>query len=225
MPPRMTTIRPTPGEMPWTRDSSRHTYYTYGDDILYGPFIVPNGNYKVGFGLAIGQCSGTFSETTIYNNGLINGPVDLESQGQIESHFDLGKAVNYACRTPYTAYIPAQVTNNILYAAVRATGGSGSHSVGQLNALSIIPDTTPPYLSIDTQLTTTTSAGSVIQVYAVGWYMSNAVTWSVSGGGSIDQNGVYTAPSTVSANQTVTITATSTANPSITATATLTVTP
>jgi hypothetical protein len=200
-------------------------YYTYGDDILYGPFIVPNGNYKVGFGFGEGGCIGTFSETTVYNNGLINGPVDLETQGQISSHFDLGKAVNYACRTPYTAYIPAKVTNNILYAAVRATGGSGSHSVPALNALSAVPDTTAPYLSIDTQLTTTTGAGSVIQVYAVGWYMSNAVTWSVSGGGSIDQNGVYTAPTTVPANGTVTITATSTANPSITATATLTITP
>ena len=200
-------------------------FYTYGDDITYGPFIVPNGNYKIGFGIAEGGCSGTFTEGVAFSNGLINGPFLLESQGQIGSHFDLGKAVNYACRTPYTAYVPALVTNNVVYAAVRATGGDGSHSIPSLSAISIIPDATAAHLAIDTQYVTTTKAGSVIQVYAVGWYMSGAVTWSVSGGGSIDQTGTYTAPATVSANQTVTITATSTANSAITAAATLTVTP
>ena len=149
----------------------------------------------------------------------------MEAQGQIGLHFDLGKAVNYACRTPYTAYIPAKVTDNVLNVALRTTGGTNSHTVPNLNALSIIPDTTAAFLSIDTQQTTTTKAGSVIQMYAVGWYMSSSVTWSVSGGGSIDQTGTYTAPATVSANQTVTITITSTVNPAITATATLTVTP
>ena len=198
-------------------------FYTYGDDITYGPFVVPNGNYKVGFLLARGGCNGTFSETTVYSGTLVWGPMQLESQGQIGSHLDLGKAINYACRTPYTAYVPAQVTNNLLYATVRVVGGNASHTSPILNGLQITPDTTPAYLTIDTQQTTNVSAGAVVQLYSVGWYMSNAVTWSVSGGGSIDQTGLYTAPSTApGSNQTITITATSTSNPSVKATATLT---
>ena len=200
-------------------------FYTYGDDITYGPFVVPNGNYKVGYLLARGGCSGTFSETQVYGNGLIWGPVQLEAQGQIGLHFDFGKAVNYACRTPYIAYIPAQVTNNLLYTTMRVVGGSNSHTSPEMNGLSIIPDTTAPHISIDTQQTTTVSAGAVVQMYSVGWYMSNAVTWSVTGGGSIDQTGLYTAPATApGSNQTITITATSTANSSVQATATLTLT-
>jgi hypothetical protein len=196
--------------------------YTYGDDMYFGPYIVPNGNYKVGLHIAHGDCAGSYSVGP-FNNGLINGQMELESQGQIGAWFDLGKAVNYACRTPYTAYIPAQVTNNLLYVNVRATGGNNTHSVPWLNALSIIPDSTMAHLAIDTQQVSTITAGSTAQLYAVGWYMSNAVTWSVSGGGSIDQNGLYTAPATAPASdQIVTITATSTATPSISATATLT---
>ena len=200
--------------------------YTYGDDIVYGPFIVPNGNYKVGFVFGRGSCSGTYVESTVYGNGLIWGPMFLESQGQIGSHFDLGKATNFACRTPYTQFIPAKVTNNLVYATVRTVGGSGSHTTPILNALEILPDTTPPYLTIDNQQVTTVTANSVIQLYAVGWYMPNTVTWSVSGGGTIDQTGLYSAPTTAPAsNQTITITATSTVNTSVSATATLTLTP
>jgi hypothetical protein len=200
--------------------------YTYGDDITYGPFIVPNGNYKIGFVFGRGSCSGTYVESTVYGNGLIWGPMWLESQGQIGAHFDLGKATNFECRDPYTEFIPAKVTNNVMYATIRTVGGSGSHTSPLLNALEILPDTTAPYLTIDTQEVTTVTAGSVIQLYAVGWYMGNSVTWSVSGGGTIDQTGLYTAPSTApSSNQTVTVTATSTLNTSVTATTTLTFTP
>jgi hypothetical protein len=200
--------------------------YTYGDDITYGPFIVPNGNYNIGLVFGRGSCSGTYQESTVYGNGLIWGPMWLESQGQIGAHFDLGKATNFVCRDPYTEYIPAKVTNNILYATVRTVGGSGSHTTPILNGLEVLPDTTPPYLTIDTQEVSTVTAGSVIQLYAVGWYMPNSVTWSVSGGGTIDQTGLYTAPSTApSSNQTITITATSTLNSSVSASTTITFTP
>lgn len=200
--------------------------YTYGDDITYGPFIVPNGNYKIGFVLGRGSCSGTYVESTVYGNGLIWGPMLLESQGQIGSHFDLGKATNFVCRTPYTQFIPAKVTDNLLYATVRTVGGSGSHTSPILNALEILPDTTAPYLTIDTQQVTTVTANAVVQLYAVGWYMPSSVTWSVSGGGTIDQTGLYSAPATApTSNQTITITATSTLNASVVASATLTLTP
>ncbi|MBV9264559.1 MAG: choice-of-anchor D domain-containing protein [Acidobacteriaceae bacterium] len=199
--------------------------YTWGDDIFYGPFVVPNGNYKLGFAMGMAGCSGTYSETSTFDNGLVWGPVDLESQGQIGSHFDLGKAVNYQCRTPYMAYIPAQVTNNVLYAVVRSTGGNQSHAATSIAGLSIVPDTTAPYLSIDSGYTSSVSSGAVVQLYAVGWYMSNSVTWSVSGPGSIDQTGLYSAPASVASTTTTTITATSTTNPSISATFTLTLNP
>lgn len=200
-------------------------YYTWGDDIIYGPFIVPNGNYKIGFSIAQGNCSGTFDETAVFDNGLTNGPVDLEANGVIELHFDLAKQVNNACRVPYTAYIPATVSNNLLFAAVRATGGASTQSITKLNALAILPDSTAPYLTVDTNYANGMAADTTAQMYAVGWYMSNAVTWSVTGGGSIDQTGLYTAPATLSASTTVTITATSTANPSVSVSVPLTVIP
>ena len=53
------------------------------------------------------------------------------------------------------------------------------------------------------------------------------VTWSISpsGLGSIDANGVYTAPDSISSQQTVTLTATSVADPSLSASATITLSP
>ncbi len=198
--------------------------YTWGDDLYYGPFVVPNGNYKVNLMFGLGLCSGTYTVTP-FDGGLINGTMALESQGQVQVRFNAVQAANYTCRTPAMASIPAQVTNNTLYFAVRAIGGDNAHSSPYLNAFSITPDSTPAYLSIDTQQVTTLKSGTTAQLYATGWYMSNVVNWSVTGGGSISQNGLYTAPASVSANQTVTITATSVGTPSITATATLTVTP
>ncbi|MBV9081671.1 MAG: choice-of-anchor D domain-containing protein, partial [Acidobacteriaceae bacterium] len=56
--------------------------YTWGDDIVYGPFVVPNGNYKVAVIFAQGGCSGTYGPN-LYDNGLTNGQFALESQGRI----------------------------------------------------------------------------------------------------------------------------------------------
>ena len=55
---------------------------------------------------------------------------------------------------------------------------------------------------------------------------TQGVTWSINPSvGSIDQNGLYTAPSTVSDTQTVVITATSTDSPSLSACGTVTLNP
>jgi hypothetical protein len=120
------------------------------------------------------------------------------------------------------------VVDNKLYAAVRINLPdviTQASPLPMINGLEIIPDSnTTPYLAIDSQQQTGVAAGSTLQLYSVGWYMSNAATWSVSGPGSVDQNGLYTAPATAGpAAQTVTITATSTANPSVKATTTLTI--
>jgi hypothetical protein len=152
----------------------------------------------------------------------------LEANGQIALHnFDFGLPINYAYATPEQVYIPAQVTNNTLYVALRINLPDIATSVipsPALDGLQIIPDSSAPYLAIDTQQQTSVTAGNTLQLYATGWYMSNAVSWSLSGPGTISQSGLYTAPtSATSSAQTVTITATSTTSPSAQATATLTI--
>ena len=200
--------------------------YTYGNDVVYS-LVVPNGNYKVR--LMFGQhYNGCYPNcpATINPNG--HNPLYLEANGQIGLHnFNFGALVNYQFATPVDAVIPAQVTNNNLYVAIRANLPSGPTNLSPtplINGIEIIPDSTPPYLMIDTQQQTTVAAGSTLQLYATGWYMSNAVTWSISGPGSINQSGLYTAPATAtSAAQTVTITAVSTANPAVQTSTTLTI--
>jgi hypothetical protein len=151
----------------------------------------------------------------------------VDAQGQTAAHnYDFGKSINYSCAAPVDLYVPAQVTDNTLRAALRLVvpDGQQGNSAPEVNGFEIIPDTTTPYLAIDTQQNAAVNAGNTLQLYSVGWYMSNAVTWSISGPGTISSTGLYTAPSVVvSSPQTVTVTATSTIDPSITATATLTV--
>lgn len=198
--------------------------YTWGDDMFYGPFVVPNGNYKLTLLFGMGECSGVYTGST-WDNGLIHGLLALETQGSTQLRIDPMAAVNDTCRVPYNVSIPAQVTNNLLTFAVRATGGYDAHSAPYLNAFSISPDPSTPTIAIDNQQVTNITAGGTAQFYITSWYMSNSVTWSVSGGGTISQTGLYTAPATASTATTITITATSTVNPSITATATLNLQP
>ncbi|MBV8570189.1 MAG: hypothetical protein JO319_06235, partial [Acidobacteriaceae bacterium] len=156
-----------------------------------------------------------------------HAPLNLETQGQTQIHnFDFGLVVNHQCAVPTDEFIPATVTNNNLEIALRAVVPEGVNSSPSplLGGLEIIPDSTAPYIAIDSQQQTSVQAGNTLQLYAVGWYMSNSVTWSVSGPGTISSTGLYTAPATApSSAQSVTITATSTANPSITASVTLTI--
>jgi hypothetical protein len=197
---------------------------TYGSDVVYR-FIVPNGNYKVRF--MFGQLyDGAYTPSGCTFGVKLHAPMMVEAQGLIGAHnYDFGKTINYACATPVDLYVPAQVTDNHLTAALRliAPDGQQGTSAPEINGFEIIPDTTAPFIAIDTQQKTTVNAGSTLQLYAIGWYMSNAVTWSISGPGTITQTGLYTAPTTAPASpQTLTVTATSTANPSITATVKLT---
>lgn len=197
--------------------------YTYGSDVVYR-FVVPNGNYKVRFmmghpynGAASSGC--TFPAT-------LHGPMMVDAQGQIAAHnYYFGKSINYACATPVDLYIPAQVTDNRLIAALRVVVPDGQQGTSgpEIGGFEIIPDASAPSLVIDTQQQSTVAVGKTLQLYAVGWYMSNSVTWSVSGPGAISSTGLYTAPASVSSPQTVTVTATSTVDPTVTATASLTV--
>ncbi len=207
------------------RSQYQSSGHTYGNDIVYS-FIVPNGNYKVR--VMLGQPYNGCSQPCGLVNPTWHAPLHFEANGQIALHnYDFGLPISYAFATPWDVFIPAQVTNNSLYVALRInlpdlpTQAQPSPSI---NGLEIMPDSTPPYLVIDTQQQTTVKAGSTLQLYSVGWYMGNAATWSISGPGSISQGGLYTAPATASASsQTVTITATSTVTQSVQATATLTI--
>ncbi|MBV9268867.1 MAG: DUF2341 domain-containing protein, partial [Acidobacteriaceae bacterium] len=137
----------------WGKNASVYqTYiYTWGDDIVYR-FHVPNGSYTVGLTLGIGGCSGQYN-TGSWDNGLIWGPLNIETQGQIIlPNWNLGTAINFQCRTANTVSVPAMVTDTNLEIALRATGGNGTHSAPILNALTIQP-TTVPYQAL---LTTST---------------------------------------------------------------------
>ncbi len=199
--------------------------HSYGTDMVYN-LVVPNGNYKVR--LMFGQpYNGGSPATCSPFPADWHAPLDLETQGQTQIHnYDFGLPINYACATPIDEYIPAQVTNNNLDIALRAVipEGSSSTAAPALNGLEITPDSTAPYIAIDTQQQTAVQAGNTLQLYAVGWYMNNSVTWTMSGPGSISQSGLYTAPSAAPASpQTVTVVATSTVTPSLSASATLTI--
>jgi Malectin domain len=200
--------------------------YTYGYDMVYN-LVVPNGNYKVR--MMLGQIYNGCNTAACTNyNPTWHRPMHMEANGQIALHnYDFGLANNYAYATPVDVFIPAQVTNNMLTVAMRANLPDVATTVQplpMLNGLEVIPDSTAPFLAIDNQQQTSVSAGKTLQLYSVGWYMSNAVTWSLSGVGSISQTGLYTAPGTAPlSTQTVTVTATSTTNPNIKAITNLTI--
>lgn len=193
--------------------------YTYGSDIEYR-LIVPNGNYKVRF--LFGQLYNGSSATGCTMGPTQETPIMVDSQGQIVAHdFVYGLNVGSACAKPTDLFVPAQVTDNTLRVALRPhTSDTWKVTASALlNGLEIIPDSSAPSLSIDTTQQTTVAVGKTLQLYAIGWYMPNTVTWTASAG-TIDANGLFTAPATAG---TVTITATSTVNQQIAATATLAV--
>jgi hypothetical protein len=192
---------------------------TYGSDIVYR-FVVPNGNYKLRF--MLGQLyDGSYSASGCTFGKKLHSPMMVEAQGIIQAHnFDMGASINYACATPVDIYIPAQVTDNNLVAALRVVVPDGQQgtTAPEINGFEVIPDSTAPFLAIDTQGKSTVPVGTTLQLYVQNWYMSNSVTWSVSGPGTVSSTGLYTAPTAVSSPQTVTVVATSTVNPSVTAT-------
>ena len=198
---------------------------TYGNDMVYS-FIVPNGNYKIRF--MMGQLyGGCWPNCPITFDKNAHAPIHLEANGQIGAHnYDFGIPIAYAYATPVDAYIPARVTNNTLYVAARTdTSDSTIYQPAPLiGGLEVIPDSTAPYIKIDAQQRTSVNAGASLQLYSVGWYMDNSVTWSISGPGTITVNGLYSAPATApSSPQSVKITATSNLIPSVQDTVSLTI--
>ncbi len=125
----------------WTQTAS--FMYTWGDDILYR-FHVPNGRYLVTMTFGVGGCVGQYNRGT-FDNGLILGPLNIESQGQVVmSNWDFGPGVGYNCRVAQSQSFPATVTDTTLRLSIRATGGDNSHSEPLLNSLVIMPSAPAP---------------------------------------------------------------------------------
>jgi hypothetical protein len=112
--------------------------YTWGDDIVYGPFVVPNGSYSIQFLFGHGNCTGAYNPAAASGNGLTSGPVVIEANG-VDTLFNAPAAENDICRTAAIGAISASVTNNLLTVAVRSAGSRASQSSASLNALSIVP--------------------------------------------------------------------------------------
>ena len=189
--------------------------YSLGD-MVYS-FTVPNGNYKITILFAEAGCP--FHKTFDPNN---EGPIKLEAQGQIVAdNYEWGRPINYACRTPTSTQIPAQVTNGSLYFALRRMVDSKHKSVPILSGYSIERDTSAPHITLDPPNPGAITMSQKLQFNAVAWYMNKkAVTWSIQGPGSISPNGLYQAPDTPpKGEQTVIVQAKSVADPKLTATA------
>jgi hypothetical protein len=207
-------------------------HYTQGNDLTYS-LGVPNGNYKVRllFGAPYNgnKCTAPCSYNVL-TFPTTWGPYNLVANGQVAAHnYDFGVNTTHTIGVGTDAYIPAWVTNNQLTVSVRGYRPDSMPGYASimpvLEGIEILPDTTAPYLTIDTQQQTSVAAGTSLQLYAVGWYMDNSVQWNmVLGDGSVDQNGVYTAPAIApSSPETVIIQATSTVRGRVSATVNLTI--
>jgi hypothetical protein len=136
--------------------------------------------------------------TSWLNIGVWNqydfAPYILESQGQTQSSsFDWGALSNYMFQTPVDAYIPANVTNNILQVYVRSVFGdqapynmpldSAKHTF--LNGLEILPnDVSQPVWTINTQGQTTIAPGQTLNPFSViaSGGAPNDPTWTIVSG-------------------------------------------
>ena len=112
--------------------------YTAGDDIVYR-MHVPNGNYQVALTFGVGGCDGKYP-TQIWGQNSVWGPLDLQSQATLPyQNWNFGTPIGFACRTPETVYLPAQVLDTTLAVSVRAAVANGQHSAALLNAIAILP--------------------------------------------------------------------------------------
>lgn len=212
---------PSSPENPWPDVPDIRLYHTVRyslGDWTYS-FAVPNGNYRIT--AMFGEC-GTAPPAT---RRLFH----VETNGQIvRRNYEVYEAAGGASK-PAVLEVPATVTDGMLRFTLRRLAPpqtSGTLWPPILSALLVEPDSSAPRISIDPPDGGRITAGKRVEFHAIGWYMSNSVTWSVlSGPGSIDANGVYTAPSTPVLQDTlVKILAVSTVDSSKTATATVTLT-
>jgi hypothetical protein len=203
--------------LPWPKTKDISLYYTsrYSlGDMVYS-FRVPNGHYNITLMFAQPACKGRFPKG-------MRAPIHLETQGKIVvPDFDMGAGINDACLSPVVQSIPAEVTDNSLYFALRRVSAGKSTPSPLLNAFSVSKDEEPAHLAVSPAKVASLTINKKIQFKAIGWRMSDNAKWSlVKGPGSITPEGVYSAPAAPgTSDQQIVLKATSMADPSKTATA------
>lgn len=190
-----------------------HTFPVYTDYTLYrnGHFSmdmrffihVPNGNYRITIKMADGQKREAMLQHLESQGKLIHRNVDIQL-----------RSGGYGL--PLDLDIPAKVVDGTLWFAIRGVPPAGAQS--KLSAFMIAPDPGVPELKIDNPNPLPAGPGEKRQLYAVGWFMEDGATWEiVSGRGSIDANGLYTAPAFPDHQALAVVRARSTHDPSKTA--------
>lgn len=185
----------------------------YGEDVTHDT-LLPNGNYKVTVYFAVP--AGDLGKYSSWNIGA-QGQWDALGYNIVAASADATKLASVA--------IPGQVTDNRLSFTLSDTVVDGVALGPMLSGYWIQADPSAPHLTLsDAGGNTTTStvpSNTTMQFNAIGWYMPNAVIWTLSPQvGSVSANGLYTAPMTPQ-NATITLTATSISNPAKTASITI----
>jgi hypothetical protein len=187
----------------------------FGPDVTHN-VLLPKGNYRVD--VFIGVPSSLATRQGSYNVG---------AQGQWTSLGFNPITASNGGKQPITLSIPAQVgDDNRLSWTISDTQVMDTNFIGpMLSGWAVTPDSSAPRLAISdangNTSTSTVATNTTMQFSAIGWYMSNAITWSMSPAiGSISSTGLYTAP-TVPQTATITVTATSTVDNTKTASMTI----
>ena len=211
----------------WPAGKDIPLYYTsrYSlGDMVY-KFFVPNGRYKIT--LLFAQ-RGELGKLDTYPIQW-RAPIDLEAQGNIlVKDYDMGAGIDHATKTPVSESMPAEVSDQSLYFALRRLSAPGNIKPSpMLNGYVIEKDDAPPHVSIIPHEVPILHINEQIQFKTIGWHMPASVKWSVvKGRGTISDTGLYTAPSEPPAtDEKIVIQARSAADPSKVATDEITMQP
>jgi len=197
------------GSWPSTPDISLYENIWYGNSDTRWDINVPNGNYRI---------TAKFADAAFGPGQQI---MHLESQGQlIYKNVDVYASAGGFFK-PVDFELPATVTDGKLSFVLRQISSIGTYP--QISALQIAPDPGTPAITVSPADGGSIDLADEKQFYAVGWFISNDVNWTISPNiGSIDSTGMYHAPiDPITSDVDITITATSKSNPLLTASATI----
>jgi RHS repeat-associated protein len=212
-------------------NSSSYVSYDPGTGPL-GSVVAPNGDYyytttfTIGSNVSLTSTSGTLAvladdTVAVYLNGSLIQP----SAGPIGGYNSYSHCSNVVpnCATPITFNLTGLVTGqNVLTFDVKqvvlASEGLDYWGTIALSGISVAvtPSNVALYAAQTEQFAANVTGAS-----------NTAVTWTISpaGVGSVDSTGLYTAPSSITSQQTVTVTATSQADSTKSASAAVTLEP
>ena len=206
--------------MGWTTQPDGTLYQTWlqpTGDITYTFAGIPQGDYKITAGQGIGY-DGSGSACAFYGGfPSTYGPFALEAGPQFQYVVSQGLIVNYhqdpglpqgaATGNGYECYLRSSFSFPAVVAAdgnlVVSMVGPGTPAMGgyyptSLSTLKVELDSTVPYVQITFNgQDDVVTAGQTMQLASVFWYLpQTALTWTVvSGPGTINSSGLFTAPS------------------------------